>query len=94
MFAFTVGGKIDLNETKYKIIGTHTDSPNLRIAPNSWTKSGKVEKLHLERYGGGLWQTWFDRDLSICGKIVYRGNEDELTTKIIRIEEPLLIFLI
>lgn len=89
MFAFTVGGQVELSSTKFKIIGTHTDSPNLRLAPNSWTKSGHVEKMNLERYGGGQWQTWFDRDLSFAGKIVYKGNDNLISTKIIRINEPL-----
>lgn len=88
LFAFTIGEKLEINNTKFKIIGTHTDSPNLRIAPNSWVKSGVVEKLHLEKYGGGQWQTWFDRDLSLAGKIVYK-EDNQLQTKIIRINEPL-----
>lgn len=88
LFAFCIGSNIDLNTTKFKIIGTHTDSPNLRIAPNSWTKNGNVEKLHLQKYGGGLWNTWFDRDLSLCGKIIYKDN-DIVKTKLIRIEESL-----
>lgn len=89
LFAFTVGGLVELSTTRFKIIGTHTDSPNLRLAPNSWKKSGQIEKLNLERYGGGQWQTWFDRDLSFAGKIVYKGNDGLIATKIIRIDEPL-----
>lgn len=91
LFAFTVGGKIDLNNTLFKIIGTHTDSPNLRFAPNSYKKSGLFEKLNLQTYGGGLWHTWFDRDLSVCGKVIFKDkeNNNELKTKIIRVDEAL-----
>lgn len=89
LFAFTVGSKVDLHKTNFKIIGTHTDSPNLRLAPNSFTKSDKVERLHLQTYGGGQWQTWFDRDLSLCGKILINNSEGKLESKLVRIDEPL-----
>lgn len=89
LIAFTVGSKINLNNTKFKIIGTHTDSPNLRLAPNCLKKNGLCEKLNLERYGGGQWQTWFDRDLSVCGKILYNDENNNIKTKIVRINEPL-----
>ena len=91
LFAFTIGGKVDLNNTLFKIIGTHTDSPNLRLAPNSYRKSGIFEKLNLQVYGGGLWHTWFDRDLSVCGKVIFKDkdNNNELKSKIIRVDETL-----
>lgn len=89
LIAFTVGAKTDINKTLFKIIGTHTDSPNLRLAPNSYKKSGNFERLHLQTYGGGQWQTWFDRDLSVCGKVVFKDNDNQLQHKLVRIDEPL-----
>ena len=53
-----------------KILGAHTDSPNLKLKPKSKRgKTGSVIQLNVEAYGGGLWHTWFDRDLSLAGRI-------------------------
>jgi len=89
LFAFTVGAKTQLDKTLFRVIGTHTDSPNLRLAPNSYKKSGHIERLFLQTYGGGQWQTWFDRDLSVCGKVVFKDQDNNIKNKIIRIDEPL-----
>jgi aspartyl aminopeptidase len=45
LVAFTIGKLANLNKTCFKIIGGHTDSPNLRFAPNSYTTTGKWEKV-------------------------------------------------
>ena len=50
LVAFTVGKLANLNTTSFNIIGGHTDSPNLRFAPNSYTTSGKWEKVLLYPY--------------------------------------------
>ncbi len=91
MIAFTIGKNTNLNQTCFKIIGAHTDSPNLRFAPNSYLESSKFEKFNLQTYGGGLWQTWFDRDLSVAGKLVVKDKQTKkLSTKLVRINYPLL----
>ena len=82
IFAFTIGKKYEPLKGCFKIIGAHTDSPSLRIAPNSYNPSEG-----LERYG--LWHTWLDRDLSVCGKVVYYNKEKKLSTKIIKCNEPI-----
>lgn len=91
LVAFTIGKNVNLNQTCFKIIGTHTDSPNLRFAPNSYTESSKYEKFNLQTYGGGLWQTWFDRDLSIAGKVVVKDSETKkLSTRLLRVDYPVM----
>ena len=76
----------------FKVIGAHTDSPNLKIKPYSKKKltQGYVQ-LAVECYGGGLWHTWFDRDLGLSGRVLVR-NEDNGTIeqKLMKVDRPLL----
>jgi len=89
IIAFNIGKKYNPEEGCYKIIGAHTDSPSLRIAPNSYNPSGQIERYNVQYYGGGLWFTWLDRDLSIAGKVIFKDNSGKLTSKIIQCEEPI-----
>jgi aspartyl aminopeptidase len=89
LFAFTIGKKYDPLKGCFKIIRAHTDSPSLRIAPNSYNPSEGFERYNIETYGGGLWHTWLDRDLSVCGKVVFYNKEKQLSTKIIKCNEPI-----
>ncbi len=91
LVAFTIGKSMNFKNTSFKIIGAHTDSPNLRFAPNSYLESSKYDKFNLQTYGGGLWQTWFDRDLSIAGKIVFKDLETgKLSSKLVKVDHPIL----
>ena len=60
----------------YKIVGCHTDSPVLKIAPCSKLEKLGAHQINVMTYGGGLWRTWFDRDLSLAGKVIVKdGNK-------------------
>lgn len=95
--AFVVGSKFELGNG-FKIIGAHTDSPNLKLKPNSKrVVSHGVVQLNVECYGGGLWHTWFDRDLSLAGRVVLRnpsadgdGEEVTFTKRLLKISRPVL----
>ena len=66
-------GDAPLEETGLRLVGAHTDSPNLRIKPAGLAqKSGQHQAL-VEPYGGVLWHTWLDRDLGIAGRVLVRG---------------------
>ena len=89
IIAFNVGKKYSPEVGCFKIIGAHTDSPSLRISPNSYNPSGEIERYNVQYYGGGLWFTWLDRDLSLAGKVIFKDNSGKLTSKIIQCEDPI-----
>ncbi|MBT3923042.1 MAG: M18 family aminopeptidase, partial [Nitrospina sp.] len=73
----------------FKIIGAHTDSPNLRLKPNAgYTNSGYLQ-FGVEVYGGVLLSTWTDRDLSLAGRVILGGKKKPIS-KLIRFTQPLL----
>jgi aspartyl aminopeptidase len=87
--AFKIGGRAP-QDSGFKIIGAHTDSPNLKLKPNSvYEKSGYLQ-LGVEVYGGVLLSTWTDRDLSLAGRVILKGSNDCLVTKLVKIDRPLL----
>ena len=88
LIAFIVGKKTQ-DASGFKIVGAHTDSPNLKIKPNSaYDKNGYLQ-LGVEVYGGALLTTWTDRDLSLAGRVIIKGKKQP-QSKLIRFEGPLL----
>lgn len=60
-----------LAEHGIRMVGTHTDSPCLKVKPNPVLAAGKYFQLGVEVYGGALLNPWFDRDLSLAGRVSY-----------------------
>lgn len=92
LIAFEVGtGNIE--ETGFRLIGAHTDVPGFRIKPNpQMISEGKYVKLNTEVYGGPILYTWYDRPLSIAGKVSIKGVSPlKPETRLINIDKPLLI---
>ena len=90
IFAFVVGqGEIS---DGFKIIAAHSDSPCFRIKPKAEIVSdGGVVKLNTEVYGGPILYTWFDRPLSISGRVILRStNPLHPETRLVRFYRPLL----
>jgi len=71
--AFAVGSTIP-SSTGYRIAASHIDSPALKIKPQSLSKSGNITLVGVEVYGGPILATWTDRELSIAGMAVVRGE--------------------
>lgn len=87
--AFCVGKAYQPGQTAgFHMIGGHTDSPNLKIKPRSQKSSSGCTMLGVECYGGGLWHTWFDRDLSVSGRVMLR-SEKGITQKLVNLEDPI-----
>lgn len=75
IFAFVVGTG-DIECEGFRIISAHSDSPCFKIKPNAEIiGDGGVVSLNVEKYGGGILYTWFDRPLSISGRVLLRGND-------------------
>lgn len=77
LVAFVLGQKPP-SETGFVLIGAHTDSPNLRLKPLPETNSVGYAQLAVEVYGGVLWSTWLDRDLSVAGRLVLADGSERL----------------
>ena len=92
LIAFEVGTG-DIEETGFRLIGAHTDVPGFRIKPNpQMISEGKYVKLNTEVYGGPILHTWFDRPLSIAGKVSLKGESPlKPETRLVNINKPLLI---
>ena len=61
-----------------RIVGAHTDSPNLRVQPQPDISRAGWKQLGIEIYGGVLLNSWLDRDLGIAGRVITHDNEEIL----------------
>jgi len=73
----------------FRIVGAHTDSPNLRIKPRADSGRAGYRQLAVEVYGGALLNSWLDRDLGLSGRVVVRTGGG-LEERLMRIDRPLL----
>ncbi len=88
LVAFEVG-MASPAEAGFRLIGAHTDSPNLRLKPRPDVEAQGYRQLAVETYGGVLLHTWLDRDLSLAGRVTFR-EDDGIRTARVNFERPLL----
>jgi len=91
VYAFEIGSK-PLADAGFHMICAHCDSPTFRIKPNAEMPcEGGIVKLNTEVYGGPIMSTWFDRPLTLAGRVIVRGK-DEYTpqTLLMHVKRPLL----
>ena len=90
LIAFVVGTD-GLAETGIRMAGAHTDSPCLMVKPQAELLNNQYFQLGVEVYGGALLNPWFDRDLSIAGRLVYKDRDAQLKQKLINFEDPIAV---
>ena len=92
IYAFHIGSK-PMAEAGFRLICAHCDSPTFRIKPNAeMTCQGGIVKLNTEVYGGPIMSTWFDRPLSLAGRVIVRGTDAlHPETRLLHVKRPLLV---
>lgn len=91
IYAFQIGKKT-LADAGFHMICAHCDSPTFRIKPNAeMTCEGGIVKLNTEVYGGPIMSTWFDRPLTLAGRVIVKDKDAmHPKTLLIHIQRPLL----
>ena len=91
--AFAVGKK-HAPGSGFVIIGAHTDSPCPRLKPRTKASNEQFSQVRVQNYGGGLWYTWFDRDLGVAGRVLVNRKDEAGTDvprhELVRVDRPVM----
>ncbi len=74
-----------------RMVGAHTDSPCLKVKPNPEIINNNYLQLGVEVYGGALLNPWFDRDLSLAGRISYLNEDDVIEHRLIDLKKAIAV---
>ncbi len=88
--AFVVG-QADVAEAGIRMVGAHTDSPCLRVKPNPEINNKGYFQLGVEVYGGVLLHPWFDRDLSLAGRVSCLDANNQVVNKLVNFDKPVAV---
>jgi aspartyl aminopeptidase len=89
IIAFKLGKRSPL-EGGLRLVGAHTDSPCLRVKPQPELQRQGFFQLGVEVYGGALFTPWFDRDLSLAGRVTYR-RDAKVESQLIDFQLPIAV---
>lgn len=89
LIAFRLGEGSALSDG-FRIIGAHTDSPSLQLKPRVRATGKHYFQIGVEKYGGALLHTWFDRELSVAGRVAAYDTQGELHTRLLDFKKPLV----
>lgn len=87
-----VVGDLTPQDAPFRIIGAHTDSPNLRVKAHPDTGRAGWRQIGVEVYGGALINSWLDRDLGLSGRVTVRSDDHPagFETRLVKVDDPLL----
>lgn len=86
-----VYGKSPLFDSGIRMLGAHTDSPCLKVKPRAELNRRGYFQLGVEVYGGALLAPWYDRDLSMAGRVTYRDQFDQIASTLVDFERPIAV---
>jgi len=89
LFAFVIPPNYQVGNG-FNIIGAHSDSPCLRLRPTTKQESKGYQRVGVQTYGGGLWHTWFDRDLALAGRVIVKAGDGTYKHELVHIDKPIL----
>jgi aspartyl aminopeptidase len=78
-------------ESGLRMAGAHTDSPCLKIKPRPGQVNHSLLQLGVETYGGALLTPWFDRDLSIAGRVIWQDGDGAVHTSLLDFKRPVAV---
>ncbi len=90
IIAFKLGQQ-DIADSGIRMIGAHTDSPCLKVKPQPEIIKNGYFQLGVEVYGGALLSPWFDRDLSLAGRVNYLDEDGEIEQALVNFENPVAV---
>jgi len=88
--AFTLASD-NVQDQGFRLLGAHTDSPSLQLKPLAGKASHSYFQLGVEVYGGPLLATWFDRGLSIAGRVVCTSSDSHLVSLLVDFKRPVAV---
>lgn len=90
LIAFVMGEQ-DMAADGLRMVGAHTDSPCLKVKPLADVKRHGYYQLGVEVYGGALLNPWFDRDLSLAGRVSFANTKKELHSCLVNFQRPIAV---
>ena len=91
LIAWIMPARPAVSESGFRMVGAHTDSPCLKVKPHPELHQQGYVQLGVEVYGGVLLNPWFDRDLSIAGRVSYLSQSGDVSHTLIDFSQPVAI---